>query len=323
MVSVNQEEVSGPIGFVGLGQMGLQMVQNLAADGALGIGAHDRADAPFASLARHPAWGRNLQRAAALTDLAGASHVVTMLPDSRATNLVIEGDGNAPGLAEILAPGAVILDMGSSDPAETLRLAETLSARGIALIDAPVSGTVTRAKAGTLTIMAGCDEERLERLRPILGRMGSELIATGTAGAAHAMKALNNYVYAAGLLAASEALCIARRLDLDPEIFTRVLNGSSGRNVATETKLAQAILPESYDGGFALALQAKDLRTAAALQKLAGFEAAQLSSCAALWARAAAALGPGADNTEIHRFIDQTNPAPTGQEDDLVTGTYP
>lgn len=302
------------IGFIGLGQMGLAMVQNLGADGALTIRAHDRDAAPFARLAAHPSWARNLSRAEGLGDLADCDHVITMLPDSGITNRVIEGDNSTPGLAALLRPGAVIVDMGSSDPAETLRLHALLAARGITLIDAPVSGTVTRARSATLTIMAGCNEERLEALRPILGRMGTELIATGKPGAAHAMKALNNYVYAAGLLAASEVLCIARRLDLDLAVFTRVLNGSSGRNVATETKLEQAILPGRYDGGFALALQAKDLRIAAGLQELSGFRAAQLNACNALWAQADEVLGRGADNTEIHRYLERAQPALTTEE---------
>ena len=105
--------------------------------------------------------------------------------------------------------------------------------------------------------MAGGDAADLERARPLLSRMGATLIPTGAVGSAHAMKALNNYVYAAGLLAASEALLIARRMGLDLDVFTDVLNASSGRNVATETKLRQFIVPGSYAGGFALALMAR------------------------------------------------------------------
>ncbi|MGY6634568.1 MAG: NAD(P)-dependent oxidoreductase [Alkalilacustris sp.] len=297
------------LGFVGLGQMGLPMLENLCSGGDLPVMAHDLADAPFDRLAGHPAWGRSLRRADGLGGLAGASHVIVMLPDSTATNRVIEGGDGAPGLATILAPGARVIDMGSSDPAQTVRLGTVLDARGIALTDAPVSGTVTRARAGTLSILAGCDAATLEGLRPILSRMGTELIATGRLGAGHAMKALNNYVYAAGLLAASEALCIADRLELDLGVFAQVLNASSGRNVATETKIVQAILPGRYDGGFALALQAKDLATAARLQDRAGCPAAQLDLCTRLWTEAVAALPAGADNTEIHRYLDRNAPA--------------
>ena len=140
--------------------------------------------------------------------------------------------------------------------------------------------------------MAGGDAADLERARPLLSRMGATLIPTGAVGSAHAMKALNNYVYAAGLLAASEALLIARRMGLDLDVFTDVLNASSGRNVATETKLRQFIVPGSYAGGFALALMAKDLRTADALQAHAGVRVGQLSLCAGLWQRALAEMEP-------------------------------
>ncbi|MGE8680994.1 MAG: NAD(P)-dependent oxidoreductase, partial [Achromobacter marplatensis] len=172
------------------------------------------------------------------------------------------------------------------------------------LIDAPVSGAVAKAANGTLAIMAGGLADDLERVRPILSRMGATLIHTGAVGSAHAMKALNNYVYAAGLLAASEAMLIAQGMDLDPAIFTQVLNASSGRNVATETKLAQFIVPRTFNGGFALALMAKDLRTADSLQQLSGVPAPQLSLCTGLWQQALQALPAAADNTEIYRYLE-------------------
>jgi 3-hydroxyisobutyrate dehydrogenase len=100
-------------------------------------------------------------------------------------------------------------------------------------------------------------------------------------------------------------------MDLDLDVFTDVLNASSGHNVATETKLRQFIVPGTYSGGFALALMAKDLRTADSLQALAGVSASQLSLCAELWQRAREALPAGADNTEIHRYLERLNaPAP-------------
>lgn len=94
-----------------------------------------------------------------------------------------------------------------------------------------------------------------------------------------AMKALNNYVYAAGLLAVSEALTVARRMELDLDAFADVLNASSGRNVATETKLRQFLLTRDFAGGFALGLQAKDLATALALGKATGADASQMALC--------------------------------------------
>lgn len=292
------------VGFVGLGQMGLPMVRSLSRNGDLTIHAFDTQEEPFETLQRDAGLSDNLRRAPRLSDLSACSHVVTMLPNSQITRDVIEGSSTSPGLATILSSGSTIIDMGSSNPVETLRLGEDLARRSVRLVDAPVSGSVAKAKSGSLAIMTGCDDDTLRELRFILDYMGSEIFATGSLGAAHSLKALNNYVYAAGLLAVSEAVCIAERLNLDTAILAKVLNSSSGRNVASETKLAQFILPREYKGGFSLRLQAKDLATAASLKELAGVEAPQLTLCQNVWAQASAHLADSADNTEIHRFLN-------------------
>ncbi len=296
------------LGFIGLGMMGLPMLENLASDERWQILAYDRSPAPFERLAGHPAWGKRLRAAAGLRELAACDAVITMLPNSAVTNAVVLGGDGQPGLIDLLKPGAAIVDMGSSNPADTRRLSEQLAARGLTLIDAPVSGAVAKASTGTLAIMAGAAEADLRRVRPILERMGAAIIHTGAVGSAHAMKALNNYVYAAGLLAVSEAMVIARRMDLDLDVLTDVLNASSGRNVASETKLRQFIIPGTYNGGFALALMAKDLGTAQSLQALTGVQAEQLALCADLWRQALAQLPGDVDNTEIHRFLAQRTP---------------
>lgn len=292
------------IGFIGLGMMGLPMLENLATAPDLEILAFDAAEAPFTTLTGHAAWGITLRRAASLANFAECAIVVTMLPNSPITNLVIAGDASNRGLVDILGPGSTIVDMGSSNPGDTRKLADALCARQIALVDAPVSGAVAKARAGTLAIMAGGDPAHVAVARPLLEYMGETLIETGAVGSAHAMKALNNYVYAAGLLAASEAMMIAQRMDLDADVFARVLNASSGRNVATETKLAQFIIPRTFNAGFAMRLQAKDLATAAGLQTLADVEAPQLALCAGLWKQATEVLDARADNTEIIRYLE-------------------
>ena len=104
------------IGFVGLGTMGLPMLENLARDGDFEIHAYDVSDAPFKRLTDSPAWGRSLHRAARFDELSPCAVVITMLPNSRITSRAILGDAEAVGLADILGPGAIIVDMGSSDP---------------------------------------------------------------------------------------------------------------------------------------------------------------------------------------------------------------
>lgn len=263
------------------------MAENLVAKGFAVLGF----DAAGVSLA-------GAEAAASLAELAArAPTIILMLPDSRAV---------AEAMAAVLpalGAGALVVDMGSSDPAETRRWAVALAARGAGMLDAPVSGSVPKARAGTLAIMVGGAERDVARAMPIFAAMGETILPTGPVGSAHAMKALNNYVYAAGLLAVSEAALIAERQGLDLEVLAQVLNASSGRNVASETKLAQEIIPARYAGGFQLGLMRKDLETAGAMGEAAGTPRALLELCRGLWAEAVAAEGPKSDNTAIHRHL--------------------
>lgn len=303
------------VGFVGLGMMGLPMAENLARRPDIHLVAFDRALEAREKLTAHPAFGTTLAVAESLHDLAACEIVVLMLPDSSITNAVVLGGGGAPGLADLLGRGALVIDMGSSNPADTRMLEARLAAASISLADAPVSGAVAKAKAGTLSILFGGGDAAFERSRPVLEGMGTTLIRAGGVSAGHAMKAINNYVYAAGLLAVSEALLMGRTLGLDASVLASVLNASSGRNVASETKLAQFMIPETYAGGFALKLQAKDLGIVATMLDELEVDAPQVALCAALWREASAALGPKADNTEIYRFLERGRNASAHKEE--------
>lgn len=296
------------IGFIGLGAMGLPMLENLARETEYEIYAYDLSDTPFTRLEKHTSWLTSLFRAHGLAEFSSCQTVILMLPNSAAVNSVVLGGKGESGIANTLRRGARIVDMGSSDPIETQHLAAILQPLGIKLIDAPVSGAVAKAKTGELAIMVGARGDELDAVRPLLSCMGSSIIPCGEIGSAHAMKALNNYVYAAGLRAVAEAVLIAEKSGLDTSVFAEVLNASSGRNVATETKLKQFILPGEYKGGFLLRLQAKDLAIADRLRIQSGIEAGQLAACAALWAQATEAM-PDADNTAIHRYLRNASAA--------------
>lgn len=271
-----------PIGFMGLGMMGMPMATCLMAKGFT-VFAHDAGPAVLAGASMVPP-----------ADVAQARTIMLMLPDSRAVAMVMER------LLPFLTPAHLVVDMGSSLPAETRRWAA--AAR---FMDAPVSGSVVKARAGTLTIMCGAADAEFAQAEPALRAMGEAIIRTGLPGSAHAMKALNNYVYAAGLLATAEALVLGEQHGLDLAILADVLNAGSGRNIATETKVKQEILPGRYAGGFQLGLMRKDLETAGSMAE--GRHAELLALCRARWAAAVAALGPRADNTEIHKFIREEN----------------
>ncbi len=229
----------------------------------------------------------------------GAAAAVTMLPDGQAVQAALL----ETGAAAALSPGALVLEMSSAAPAQTRALGEALGALSVGLVDAPVSGGVKRALEGKLAIMAGGEAPLVERARPLLLAMGSTLHATGPLGSGHAVKALNNYVSAAGLVATCEALLVARRFGLDPALLVDVLNASTGRNNSTEVKAKQFILSGTFGSGFSLGLMAKDLRTAAELAGQLGVAAPLSRATADLWTAAQRRL-PGADHTEIYRFLE-------------------
>lgn len=290
---------AAPVGFIGLGMMGLPMARCLLARG-FHVLACDTSGTARAALAEGAPAGALTFAPDPAAVAAGAETVVLMLPDSRVVAAVMEGPD---GLLDALRPGMLVIDMGSSEPGETRRLAAAAAARGATMVDAPVSGSVAKARTGTLAIMVGGDDPAFAKAEPVLRGMGEAIIRTGAVGSAHAMKALNNFVYAAGLLATAEALRMGEALGLDLGILTDVLNASSGRNVATETKARQEIISGRYAGGFMLGLMRKDLETAGGIAEQTGVPAAMLALCRERWAEAVQALGPRADNTEIHRFI--------------------
>jgi 3-hydroxyisobutyrate dehydrogenase len=233
----------------------------------------------------HGALGRN------------ADIVVTMLPtgaDVRA--VLIERSGGA--LADALAEGAVVVDMSSSEPVGTQTLGRALAARGIALVDAPVSGGVPRAEAGTLTLMIGGDDENaIARARPVLEVMGKQLFRTGPLGSGHAMKALNNYVAAAAFIASTEALRVGRRFGLAPDLMVDIMNASSGRSFNSEMTLKQHVVSEAYASGFQLGLMAKDVKIAADLAETLAIDAPLARVVERLWANARESLGDRVDFT--------------------------
>jgi 3-hydroxyisobutyrate dehydrogenase len=181
------------------------------------------------------------------------------------------------------------------------------------MVDAPVSGGVAKAADGSLAIMAGGEAAQVDKARPVLEAMGSRVFHTGALGSGHAIKALNNFVSAAGLTAACEAVLVARAFGIDSATLVDVLNASTGRNNSTEVKLKPHILSESFASGFAMALMAKDLRTAEELAAGLGCAQELLSEQAQLWARALGALGGQADHTEIFRFLDRPEARPAAR----------
>jgi 3-hydroxyisobutyrate dehydrogenase len=299
------------VGFIGLGNMGIPMSQRLVGAGyqVRGFDTAAQARQNFEAIGSSEAGGG----VTAITDPGsvgdGADAVILMLPDSDIVErallgrLASEPVGAGGGLLVNLAPGTTVIDMSSSDPARTRVLSELVAAAGMTLIDAPVSGGVSGARAGTLTVMVGGPAEAFERFEPMLSVIGKRVVHAGDAGAGHAVKALNNLMSAAHLLASSEALIAGRRFGLDPAVMLEIINGSSGRSGSTENKWPNYVLTEKYDAGFSVRLMVKDIKLALSIEHATGVPAAASEAVVATWEAALADLPPDADHTAIARWL--------------------
>jgi 3-hydroxyisobutyrate dehydrogenase len=283
------------VAFVGLGMMGVPMAKR-----CLQAGYDVRGADPSAAAREVFAAAGGKAFATAREAATDVSVVITMLPNSKVVHEAVLG---SDGIADVLGKDALIIDMSSSVPFDTQELGKALAAKGVALVDAPVSGGVKRAIDGTLSIMAGGEAADVERARPLLMAMAKSVFATGPLGSGHAMKALNNYVSAAGLVAACEALLVGRRFGLQPDTIIDVLNASTGKNNSTDVKMKQFVISESFASGFSLALMAKDLRIAADLSKRVGLDDSNAETIASLWEEAREQLDRDADHTAIYRFL--------------------
>jgi 3-hydroxyisobutyrate dehydrogenase len=282
-----------PVSVIGLGNMGVPMALCLAKAG-FQVTGYDISESSRRNFSA--AGGRAATSAA--DAVKSADVVITLLPDGKAVRATLESVRND------LKPGSVLIDMSSSEPLGTRDLGESFVAAGFEFIDAPVSGGVKRAADGTLAIMAGGDASTIDRVEPVLSAMGRSIFRTGLLGSGHAMKALNNYVSAAGLIATVEAIQIGEKFGLDPNLMADIFNASTGRNNTTEVKLKQFIISKSFNAGFPLRLMAKDVRAADKLGHEMGVAVPFADACADLWDGAAQALDEAADHTEIARYVE-------------------
>jgi 3-hydroxyisobutyrate dehydrogenase len=286
------------IGFIGIGNMGWPMAANLIASGCKLV-VNDLSRERLQVFCKE----HGAAAATSNTELARQSDIVIlMLPSSTADEQALSGSGGAlPGLRQ----HALVIDMTSGNPVKTKEFARKVTEAGGMLIDAPVSGGVPRARTADLSIMVGGDPDVIARAEPVLKCMGSSIIRCGGVGAAHAMKALNNLMSAAGYLIGIEALLIGKKLGLDPATMVDILNVSTGANGSTQRKFKQMVLTRKFDSGFGLDLMVKDLTIAMEVAKESGTPAPFASLCREMWAAAQQMLGPGHDHTEIALFSER------------------
>ncbi|WCM90401.1 3-hydroxyisobutyrate dehydrogenase [Acidovorax sp. NCPPB 3576] len=248
------------IAFIGLGNMGGPMALNLHKAGHE-VRAFDLSQPARDKLAE----GGVAAFADAAAAVQGAEVLISMLPASQHVESLYLGNGQQPGLLPLLAAGTLVIDCSTIAAATSRKVAEAAQARGLAFIDAPVSGGTGGAVAGTLTFMVGGDAADLERARPILEKMGANLFHAGAVGAGQTAKICNNMLLGILMAGTSEAIALGVANGLDPKVLSEIMRRSSGGNWALEKYnpypgvMETAPASKGYAGGFGTDLMLKDL----------------------------------------------------------------
>ena len=246
------------IAFIGLGHMGGGMAPNLAKAGHE-VRAYDLVPEAVEKAAAGGCSGAG-STAEAVND---ADVVITMLPTAKHVRAVFEND-----VAPAAKAGALLIDCSTIDVTSAREVGEAMRARGFDFVDAPVSGGIAAAAAGTLALMVGGTDEQFERARPFLEPMAKAVIHAGQLGAGQAAKICNNMILGATMVATCEAFVLAQKLGLDPQVFFDISSKASGQSWSmTSYAPVPGVGPETpadhnYEGGFAAALMLKDLKLA-------------------------------------------------------------
>ena len=286
------------VAFLGLGAIGEPMAGHLAAE-PLELTVWNRSpDKSRAFAAKHSA-----QTAATPAEsVRHAEVVITCLPSSREVMEVVSGES---GIANAIAKGAIMIDCTSGDPATSKEIAALLAEKGVEFIDAPVSGGVKGAVAGTLTVMCGGSEASIDRARPILERFGKKIVRCGEIGAGDAVKAMNQALLAVHIWSAGEALAVLARLGVDTHVALDVINGSSGRSNSSENLFTERVIGRAFPRTFKLALLDKDVGIAADIARDNGMDAPFVELAARLFSEAHEILGEEADHVEAVKVIEE------------------
>lgn len=276
------------LGFAGLGAIGRPMAARLAERHELVVWNRTAATAE-AFAAAH----RGVRAVTTPRELAEASEaVVTCLPTSADVLALLQGDD---GLQVGMAPGALLVDCTSGDPATSRFIAALLAGPGMAFVDAPVSGGPPLAEKGALTVMMGGADADVARAREVVAPFAAKVVHLGPVGAGHAMKAVNNALLAVNILALAEGLVTLAKAGLEPRAAVEVLNASSGRSFVSEALIPERVLTGAWPRLFRLALLEKDIGIAHDLARELGVPDAVLASARERCRALRAELGEQAD----------------------------
>jgi 2-hydroxy-3-oxopropionate reductase len=249
-IAKKRRAMSTTIGFIGLGIMGKPMARNLMKAGYKSV-VYNRSQAPVKELAADGATGADSPKAVA----EQSDIVITMLPDSPQVQEVMTGE---KGVLVGAKAGTLVIDMSTISPVVTQELARLAQARGVRMLDAPVSGGDVGAQQGTLSIMVGGSAEDFEQARPIFEVLGKTIVHVGGTGAGQVVKACNQIVVALTIEAVSEALVLGSKAGVDPAVILKVLSGGLAANRVMEVR-GPNFLQHNFQPGFKIALHHKDL----------------------------------------------------------------
>ncbi|MDR1708302.1 MAG: NAD(P)-dependent oxidoreductase [Candidatus Accumulibacter sp.] len=262
------------LGFVGLGQMGRHMARRLTEKSGGSMAVYDVS--PAACDGFREIGARTLAR---VEEIAGCDIVFLSLPDTKIVEQTVERIGGD------LQSGQVIVDLSTIGYLATLELARRLGERGVAFLDAPVSGMEARARDGTLTVMCGGDAAVFERVRPYLAHIGNQIFHMGAVGSGQLAKLINQLLFDINAAALAEILPMAARLGLDCEKTGAIVNSGTGRSYASEFFIPR-ILTRDFSQGYPLAHAYKDLISAAELSANRTFPLPVLHAAAATYQQA-------------------------------------
>jgi len=241
------------IGFVGLGIMGKPMVKNLIKGGYSDVLVNGRHQDVLDELAACGAKAATLKEIGEQCDV-----VMTMLPNSPQVKEVMLGE---EGVAAFMKAGSVFIDMSSINPVASKEIAEVLAAKNIDMIDAPVSGGEPKAIDGTLSFMVGGKEDIVEKYTPLLKTMGASVVRCGEVGAGNTTKLANQIIVACNIQALSEALTLAKKAGVDPNLVFAAIRGGLAGSTVMDAK-APMMLSGNDKPGFKIDLHIKDLNNA-------------------------------------------------------------
>ncbi len=284
------------LGFIGIGKMGLPMALRLI-DREYKLTVYDIREEPIQALV-----ARGARSADSPAEVASEVQIVLVsLPTPDVVREVALGSNGIVDGSTV----KVYVDLSTTGPQVAEIVAKGLGEKGITAVDAPVSGGVTGAEKGTLTVMVSGQKSIFEQVKPVLDIIGKNIIIVGEKpGLAQMMKLVNNLLSATTLAASAEAFVLGVKAGLNPEIMVKVINTSSGRSSATEDKFPKSILPRTFDYGFTTDLIYKDVKLCLEQAEALGVPTWVGSAVRQLWAYVVSQGGGPSDFTTIIQYIE-------------------